>query len=97
MEAYDWDGDWSAIASASEREALERELRRELCSSHVLYGVEATAIGRRSRRDDVLFLLRDGRFAQVHLTNTREADPRCPDTQIYASFTEWKSIPVADR
>lgn len=96
-EAYEWDGDWSAIDSASERASLEDELRRELCSSHIIYGIEAAAIGRRWRRDDVLFLLRDGRFAQVHLTRRAEANPRWPDTQVYASFKEWKSVPVEDR
>ena len=96
-EAYDWDGDWSAIVSISERESLEKELQRELCSTHILYGIEAAAIGRRWRRDDVLFLLPDGRFAQVHLTRRRETNPRWPDTQIYASFEAWKSVPVEDR
>ena len=96
-EAYEWDGDWSAIDGMSERKGLEDELRRELCSSHIIHGIEAAAIGRRWRRDDVLFLLRDGRFAQVHLTWRAEANPRWPDTQIYASFEEWKSVPVEDR
>jgi hypothetical protein len=62
-EAYERDGDWSAIDSMSERESLEDQLRRELCSSHIICGIEAAAIGRRWQRDDVLFLLRDGRFA----------------------------------
>ena len=95
--AYEWDGDWSAIVCMSERESLEKELQRELCSSHILYGIEAAAIGRRWRRDDVLFLLRDGRLAQVHLTWRQETNPVWPDTQIYASFEEWKSVPVEDR
>lgn len=96
-EAYEWDGEWSAIDSTSERESLEGELRRELCSSHTIYGIEAVAIGRRWRRDDVLFLLRDGRFAQVHLSWRAEANPHWPDTRIYASFEDWKSVPVEDR
>ena len=95
--AYEWDGDWSAIVGMSERESLEKELQRELYSSHILYGIEAAAIGRRWRRDDVLFLLRDGRLAQVHLTWRQETNPVWPDTQIYASFEEWKSVPVEDR
>lgn len=96
-EAYEWDGDWSVIDSISERESLEDELQRELCSCHTIYGIKAAAIGRRWRRDDVLFLLRDGRFAQVHLTRRAEANPRFPDTQIYANFEDWKSVPVEDR
>jgi len=64
---------------------------------HILYGVEAVAIGRRWRRDDVLFQLSDGRFAQVHLTRPPETNPDFPDTQIYTSFGNWKSVPVEDR
>ena len=94
---YEWDGDWSAIVSMSEREGLDNELQRELCSAHILYGLEATAIGRRWRRDDVLFLLSDGRLAQVHLTRRPETNPHFPDTQIYTSFDDWKSVPVEDR
>lgn len=92
-----WDGDWYAIDSASEREWAENELRRELCPEHILYGLEATAVGRRWRRDDVLFQLSNGRFAQVHLTRRPEADPRWPDTQIYATFEDWQAVPVEDR
>ena len=96
-DVFDWDGDWSEIASADERRILEEELPRELCPEHVLKGIAATALGRRWRRDDVLFLLADGRFAQVHLTWHQESDPQWPDTQIYESFEAWKSVPVEDR
>ena len=92
-----WDGDWYSIDSASEREWAEDELRQELCPEHVLYGLEATAVGRRWRRDDVLFRLSDGRFAQVHLTRRPEAHPRWPDTQTYATFEDWQAVPVEDR
>jgi hypothetical protein len=92
-DAYEWDGDWSAIASMSERLSLEEELQRKLCLNHILYGVEGAAVGRRWRRDDVLFLLSDGRIAQVHLTRPPETDPNFPDTQINASFEDWNSVP----
>jgi hypothetical protein len=62
-----------------------------------LYGVEVTAIGRRWRRDDVLFRLRDGRFAQVHLTRRPEANLDLPDTQIYPAFVDWQAVPLEDR
>jgi hypothetical protein len=45
----------------------------------------------------VLFLLADGRCAQVHLTWRREDDPLWPDTQVYESFDAWKSVPIEDR
>ena len=96
-EASDWQGDWYEVTGANERRELEEELARELCPSHVLYGVHATALGRRWRRDDVLFELGDGRFAQVHLTRRQESNPGCPSTDIYNSFKDWKAVPVEDR
>lgn len=95
--ACDWDGDWSGVTSANERRELEKELARELRPGHVLYGVQATAIGRRWRRDDVLFELGDGRFAQVHLTRRPESNPAWPATEIYDSFEDWTAVPVEDR
>ena len=92
-----WDGDWYGIESAAEREWAEVELRQEICPVHVLFGLEASAVGRRWRRDDILFRLSGGRFAQVHLTNRYEINPMWPDTQIYASFEDWQSVPVEDR
>lgn len=92
-----WDGDWGAIKSDTEREWAETELQREVCPQHILYGIRPTAVGRRWRRDDVLFELPDGRFAQVHLTRRFEANPHWPDTQIYLTFQEWKAVPVEDR
>lgn len=94
---FEWDGDWQPVEGEQERTQLEEELRRELPSSHVLKGVGAVALGRRWRRDDVLFRLDDGRFAQVHLTWSVETDPRWPDTQIFATFEAWKSVPLEDR
>jgi hypothetical protein len=92
-----WDDDWYAVDSATERKWAEDELRGELCQGHILVGLEATAVGRRRRRDDVLFRLCDGRLAQVHLTRRPEADLRYPDTQIYATFEDWRAVPVEDR
>lgn len=96
-DVYEWDGDWSAIESETERKSLEAELARELCPEHLLYGLEASALARRWRRDDILFRLGDGRFAQVHLTHRLETDPQWPSTDIYPSFEAWKAIPVEDR
>jgi hypothetical protein len=96
-EPLDWDGDWATIESESERASLEAELQRELCPAHVLYGQTAVALGRRWRRDDILFRLDDGRVAQVHLTHRREQDPAWPATDIYPTFADWKAVPVVDR
>lgn len=92
-----WDGDWYGIESASEREWAESELKSELCREHLLFGLQASAIARRWRRDDLLFRLSDGRIAQVHLTRRQESDPRWPDTEIYETIEAWRAVPVVDR
>lgn len=96
-EERQWDGDWSEVTSETERKWLQEELTRELCPTHVLYGIGAVALGRRWRRDDVLFGLEDGRFAQVHLTRRPEGNPMWPSTDIYASFAAWQAVPIEDR
>jgi hypothetical protein len=72
--------------------ALEQQLAREVGRDHVLHGVEVRAVARRHDRDDVVFALPDGRFAEVHLTwaQDRERDPRWPATVIYADREAWK-------
>ncbi len=94
---HDWDGDWYEITSQSERRELDQELCREVSKDHPLYGIEASAVGRRYRRDDILFRLADGRYAQVHLTRREETSPDWPSTDVHDSFDAWKSVPVSDR
>ncbi|ATY34377.1 hypothetical protein [Sphingomonas psychrotolerans] len=85
------------MTSETERQELDEELVRELSPGHVLYGSRASAMGRRWRRDDVLFRLEDGRYAQVHLTRREETNPFWPSTDLFASFADWQSVPVEDR
>lgn len=69
-----------------ERAALLAELRRELDSTHPLYHVVVTPIGRRRDNDDVLFFLVDGRVGVVHLTWSGKADTApFPLTVLYES------------
>ncbi len=96
-DAFEWDGDWYAVTSETERRELEDELAQELCSGHILFGVRVVAMGRRWRCDDVLFRLEDGRYAQLHLTRRKESNSTFPTTDIYASFDEWKALPPEDR
>jgi hypothetical protein len=72
--------------------ALESELHRELCPTHILYAKSVRLIARRDDMDDALFALDDGRFAEVHLTwrGSVEPDPRWPATAIFASMDEWR-------
>jgi hypothetical protein len=93
---FAWDGDWEAV-SPSDAAWAESELRRELAPGHILFDHQWTALGRRWRRDDFLFQLADGRFAQVHLTRRVETDPRWPVSEIFKTFDDWKAVPVEDR
>ncbi len=93
----DLDDDWRPVSSAGERDQLEAELPRELSPTHILKGLGAVPVGRRVNRDDVLFRLEDGRYAQVHLTWRHEPDPCWPSTDIYPTFEAWKAIPPEDR
>jgi hypothetical protein len=71
--------------------ALEKQLRREICCSHVLHGQSVRLIARRADTDDALFALTGGRVAEVHLTwrQGTEPDPRWPDCAIFASLDQW--------
>lgn len=93
---FEWDGDWESV-SIGDAAWAEEELRRELAPGHVLFDQSWAALGRRWRRDDFLFRLADGRFAQVHLTRHVETDPRWPAAGIFESFEDWKAVPPEDR
>ncbi len=62
-----WDLRGHATADVTQREAMERELKREVTRGHVLHRTPAHAIARCGHCDDVLYALTDGRFARVHL------------------------------
>jgi len=70
---------------------FEAELRKEIGDRHLLFGEEFIAIAKRQNQDDVLFLLSDGRLAEVHLTGQgrRENDPRWPRTLFYSTAQVW--------
>ena len=70
---------------------FETELRREVCEKHVLFGVDAKIVARRQDLDDFLFALPDGRYANVHLTWSRDSDPIWPNTEIYDSIEQMQS------
>lgn len=95
--AYAWDADWEGIDDPAEASALARELAREVCAEHALFGRHVTAIGRSRTCDDVLFRLDDGTFAQVHLTWSVERSPLWPSTALYPDFAAWRAVPPEDR
>jgi hypothetical protein len=90
-QALDWLEPWTSIESGDAQRALEAELWRELGAGHPLVGLVADAIGKRSDQDDVLFALRDGRVAEIHLTwsGRSEANPQWPRTTIYPTADAW--------
>jgi len=71
--------------------ALVDELRREVASGHVLFGMPVSAVARRRDRDDVLYALEDGsgRVAVVHLTWSAEVDPAWPATELFDGLASW--------
>ena len=88
-----WRKPWWPV-TPERAQALEAELRREICAEHVLFGKRVSAIGRRQDRDDFLFALSDDRYvlACVHLTFSKrtESDPIWPETCLYESVSAWQ-------
>jgi hypothetical protein len=85
----EWLPPWAPVDDPASRAALEAELIRELSAEHVLSGVQFRLVGRHTGRDDFLFELEDGRFAQVHLTWSKETRPLWPATDVYETWAEW--------
>jgi len=85
-----WLVPWRPFLDGTVDDGLARELRSELCSEHVLFGIPVVAIGGRQDCDDVLFRLLDGsdRLAIVHLTYAQhpEPNPIWPETRF---FNNW--------
>ena len=80
-------GQWRDV-EANEADALQAELKRELCPEHALYGLEAAPWRIAWPDKDVAFILADGRVALVHLTFKPEAMPNWPIFRIFASKAE---------
>ena len=88
---------WYAVDEPAICVGLEKEIGLELSHEHILYGLAAKLIARRDDCDDALFVLADGRIAEVHLTWTqkRETDTRFPVTAVYASLAEWAQLSMS--
>ncbi|MES1180059.1 MAG: hypothetical protein ABUL43_02570 [Hyphomicrobium sp.] len=89
--AIDWLDPWYEVSDPAIREGLAKQLAQEVGTKHALYRVRLALIARRDDTDDALFLLEDGRVAEVHMTwrKTAEPDPRWPATAIFASLEDW--------
>lgn len=90
-DGFDWLEPWYFVDDKAICAGLETQLRLEVSSLHVLYGEAVQLIARRIDTDDALFLLADGRVAEVHMTWSKRAepDPRWPATGIFASLDDW--------
>lgn len=81
-----FDPPWEDINEYSQdiRQALLKELKRELHRKHPLYRMGVILIGQRQDNDDILVELEDGRIAVVHLTwKGRSESGPWPSTRVY--------------
>ena len=72
---------WRLI-EGEEASALEDALQRDLPVGHELKGLATRAHARRADRDDVAFVLADGRICVVHLTWNAKTEPGWPRYEI---------------
>jgi hypothetical protein len=89
---FEWFKPWYPVNDDSkDSEKMEAELRKELPEKHVLWGEKTKLIARAQDADDCLFLLEDGRVAEVHLTwsGKREPDAKWPQAVIHKNLEHW--------
>lgn len=83
---------WEDINEYSQdiRQALLKELKRELHRKHALHRIKITLVGRRQDNDDILVQLEDRRIAVVHLTwsGKKEHGP-WPSTRIFSDKKDF--------
>jgi hypothetical protein len=80
---------WRPLQHDVEREALPRQLAKELSPDHPLWAAECEVIGRADSNDDILTACKDGRFAIVHLTwGQGPGNAEYPHTVTYDSASE---------
>ena len=71
---------------------LEAELKREITHGHEVAGMDLRAVAKRGRRDEVLFASTDWPERHVfviHLTWSRETDPKWPSTAPYDNVRDF--------
>lgn len=93
----EWLEPWHRLGEGRERLYFEAELEKEIGQDHPLSGLPRRILARRHDQDDVLVALENGengRVAEVHLTwrQSREPDPRWPETTIFESIGEWRRL-----
>src|SRR5688500_1556797 len=85
-----WLEPWEDL-TIGQRELFEKELRRELTKGHLIFGINAQAVGKDGGSDDILFRInnKEFEFALVHLTWSRESNPVFPRTTLYKDWDEF--------
>ena len=86
-----WLAPWQPLSTSGE--GFVRELKRELSSEHILFGIPVAALARRSDCDDVLFGTVDPMkpLSVVHLTwrGQSERGSAWPSATIYTDWQDW--------
>lgn len=67
FDCFGKDGDWALLESSS-KEYFAKEYMQEINQDHPLYNIGFQPIARRYSRDDVLFVLDNGKWVILHLT-----------------------------
>ena len=62
-----WMAPWRAVVDAAEADGLKRQLAREIGRRHPLRGKPLKVVGRRVDCDDVVAVMPDGTYVNVHL------------------------------
>ncbi len=85
---------WHPIHSSGK--SLKDELKKELCSKHVLFDIDVIPLAQRRDCDEVLLELigSDHKYAIVHLTwlMREEENPSFPQTELINDDTALKTI-----
>lgn len=92
LNSIDWKEPWRAIQFAAEIPHVQKQYEREITSKHPLFGRKGKVIGRRIDCDDVLVVLSDGVYANIHLvwgTGTDAFSEEYPSWYEYGSFNSF--------
>ena len=63
----EWKEPWRAIQYTTGTSGIQRQFDREITLQHPLHGKEGKVVGKRVDNDDVVALLNDGTYVNVHL------------------------------
>ena len=95
----EWKIPWRALQFAAEIPGVQRQLEQEITAKHPLFGRGARALGRRIDNDDIVAILSDGTFVNVHLVWGRGpgAFPeQYPSWFLYGSQAQFINAMVDD-